>query len=139
MQDGIDRRVTLGLLGGASLSLLGANATHAQQTPHMGYAVQQLAEGVEQRLIGEGHSMIPGYAKVRVREITYQPGARSKGTMANPMICQTASGTLHSVLDGQAMENKAGMVWSCNKGTVEETTNRGSEPAVMRVADLLPA
>jgi hypothetical protein len=35
------------------------------------------------------------------------------------------------------MENKSGMVWSCNKGTTEETTNRGSEPAVMRVADLL--
>jgi hypothetical protein len=80
-EEAIARRATLGLLGGASLAALGGSGAQAQnqQTPPMGYSVQQLAEGVEQRVIGEGHSMIPGYTKVRVREITYQPGGIAKG------------------------------------------------------------
>jgi hypothetical protein len=139
MSEGIDRRTTLGLLGVASVSALGAGVAHAQsQTQVTGSDVEQLAEGVEMRVIGEGKSTLPGFAKVRVLEITYQPGSRTESTMENPMICHTASGTLKSTVDGEVVADKEGSVWSCNTGMKEVTLNEGAAPAVMMVSEMLP-
>ena len=134
MSEGIDRRTTIGLLGAAAVSALGAGVAHAQGQMQ----VEQLAEGVEMRVLGEGKSTIPGFATVRVLEITYQPGSRTEGTMENPMICHTASGTLKSTLDGEVVADKEGSVWSCNTGMKEVTLNEGTAPAVMMVSEMLP-
>ena len=85
-------------------------------------------------------SMIPGIAKVRVREITYQPGANSKAKMRDAMICECTQGTLEIAQDdGKPFVAKTGHMWTCNVGTIEITANKGSTPATMRAIDLIKA
>ena len=85
-------------------------------------------------------SMIPGVAKVRVREVTYQPGASSKAKMQDAMICECTQGTLEIGQDDhKPFVAKTGHMWTCNVGTIEITANKGSTPATMRVIDLMKA
>jgi quercetin dioxygenase-like cupin family protein len=126
----LDRRAVLMLgLAGASALVLGK-----------GTGVLAAEEkGVERKVFKEGESMIPGFPKVRLRAVTYQPGASSKLTMKNPMICECTQGTLEVTQDGKMWTAKTGDIWTCREGTVEENANKGKAVATMRVFDLLPA
>ena len=87
-------------------------------------------------------SMIPGIAKVRVREVTLQPGASSGGKrgMQHAMICECTQGTLEVTQDkNKPFVAKTGHMWTCNVGTTELTVNKGKTPATMRAIDLMKA
>lgn len=85
-------------------------------------------------------SMIPGIAKVRVREVTLQPGASNTAKMQNAMICECTQGTLEITQDNdKPFVAKTGHMWTCNVGMIEISANKGSSPATMRVIDLMKA
>jgi len=94
-------------------------------------------KGVESKTGKSIDSMIPGFPKVGQREITLQPGASTKATMKNPMICECSQGTLEIVQDGKKFTANKGAVWTCREGLVEETSNKGKTLATMRIFDLL--
>jgi hypothetical protein len=52
--------------------------------------------------------------------ITLQPGASTKATMKNPMICECSRGTLAITQDGKEWTAKTGDIWTCKEGLVEE-------------------
>lgn len=85
--------------------------------------------------------MIPVYKTVSMRDFVYQPKAKlaSGRPMANDMVCHCPQGELRvKQSNGMEFVAKAGDVWSCNKGLLEETENVGQGVAIMRVIDLLP-
>jgi hypothetical protein len=130
----INRRSTLGLgLGAASLLML--------RTPRAEAAVgeeKELAKGVKQRTLGEGMAMIPGYKKVTLRDIIFEPGSTiGPNTMKNPMVCHITQGELTLVQDGKEFVAKKDFVWTCAKDTVEGAMNKGTTVAIMRITDLL--
>ena len=126
----VDRRAVLMLgLAGASTFVLG-NGTSV-------LAAEE--KGVERKVFKNVESMIPGFPKVQLRAITLQPGANTKATMKNPMICECTRGTLEVTQDGKMWTAKTGDIWTCKEGMVEETANKGKTAATMRVFDLLPA
>jgi len=126
----LDRRAVL-MLGLASASALvlgkGSNVLAAEE------------KGVERKVFKDIDSMVPGFPKVRLRAITYQPGANSKATMKNPMICECTQGTLEVTQDEKTWTAKKGDIWTCKVGMVEANANKGKTVATMRVFDLLPA
>jgi quercetin dioxygenase-like cupin family protein len=97
--------------------------------------------GVERKVLKEVDSNIPGYAKIRVRDVIFQPGSSTPMmTMENDMVCETTEGTLEATKDGQTFTAPKGTItWTCRKGGTELTANKGSTVAVMHVIDLLPA
>jgi quercetin dioxygenase-like cupin family protein len=117
-------------LAGASVWILGSGHTgHAGEAP-----------GVERKVLKEVDSNIPGYAKIRVRDMIFQPGASTPtNTMQNDMVCETTEGTLEVTKDGQTFTAPTGTVWTCRKGGTELTANKGQAVAIMHVIDLLPA
>jgi quercetin dioxygenase-like cupin family protein len=119
-------------LVGASVVLLGSG--------HDGHAGETAMPGVERKVLKEVDSNIPGYAKIRVRDVIFQPGASTQVmTMENDMVCETTEGTLEATRDGQPFTAPKGTVWTCRKGGTEMTSNKGSTVAIMHVIDLLPA
>ena len=96
-------------------------------------------KGVERKTGKQVDSMIPGFPKVGQREITLQPGASTKATMKNPMICECSQGSLEVMQDDKKFTANKGHVWTCKEGLVEETSNKGKTAATMRIFDLLPA
>jgi hypothetical protein len=126
----LDRRAVL-MLGLASASALvlgkGSNVLAAEE------------KGVERKVFKDIDSMVPGFPKVRLRAITYQPGANSKATMKNPMICECTQGTLEVTQDEKTWTAKKGDIWTCKVGMVEANANKGKTVATMRVFDLLSA
>ena len=131
----INRRSMLALgLGAASLFVL--------RTPRAAAAVgeeTERAKGVKQRILGEGPSLIPGYSKVSMRDIIFEPGATiSPNEMKNAMVCHITQGELNIVQNGKAFVAKKDHVWTCAKGTTTEgATNAGTTVAIMRITDLL--
>jgi hypothetical protein len=130
----INRRSTFVLgLGAASLLVL--------RTPCAEAAVgeeKELAKGVKQKSLGEGPAMIPGYSKVTLRDIIFEPGSTiGPNTMKNPMVCHITQGDLTLVQDGKEFVAKKDYVWTCAKDTVEGATNKGTTIAIMRITDLL--
>jgi len=131
----INRRSTLALgLGAASLLVL--------RTPRAEAAVgeeKDLAKGVKQRILGEGPSLIPGYSKVSMRDIIFEPGATiPSNEMMNAMVCHITQGELKIVQNGKEFVAKKDHVWTCAKGTTTEgATNAGTTVAIMRITDLL--
>ena len=131
----INRRSTLALgLGAASLLVL--------RTPSAEAAVgeeKELTKGVKQRILSEGPSIIPGYKKVSMRDIIYEPGATSPNNpMMNAMVCHITQGELKIVQNGKEFVAKKDHVWTCAKGTTTEgATNTGTTVAIMRITDLL--
>jgi hypothetical protein len=108
----------------------------------IGEAWNMLAQGgtePERNVIKEAESVIPNFPKIRLREMTFQPGAQSTRTMENPMICEITQGALVSKVDGQPVTRNAGDIYTCKLGQVIENENKGNTVAVMRVFDLLPA
>ena len=130
--DGTDlnrRAVLMAGLAGASALVFGSNSNL--------FAAED--KGVERKTGKQVDSMIPGFPKVGQREITLQPGASTKATMKNPMICECSQGSLEVVQDDKKFTADKGHVWTCKEGMVEETSNKGKAAATMRIFDLLPA
>jgi hypothetical protein len=123
------RAVLMAGLAGASALVFGSNSNL--------FAAED--KGVERKTGKPVDSMIPGFPKVGLREITLQPGASTKATMKNPMICECSQGSLEVVQDGKKFTANKGHVWTCKEGLVEETSNKGKTAATMRIFDLLPA
>jgi quercetin dioxygenase-like cupin family protein len=119
-------------LVGASVVILGSDQS--------GRAGEMSMPGVERKVLKEVDSNIPGYAKLRVRDVIFQPGASTPVmTMDNDMVCETTEGTLEVTKDGQTFTAPKGTLWTCRKGGTETTANKGSSVAIMHVIDLLTA
>ena len=126
----LDRRAVLMLgVAGASALVLGKGSS----------VLAAEEKGVERKVFKEIDSMVPGFSKVRLRAVTYQPGANSKATMKNPMICECTQGTLEVTHDDKTWTAKKGDIWTCKVGMVEANANKGKTVATMRVFDLLSA
>lgn len=140
MED-IDRRsaLALGLTTAATLpALFTPTPAFAQRyRPDEG---REIAPGVRRVELTKRASEIPGYATVSMRDMVYQPGAKSESpAMANDMVCHCLEGELQvSQGPGKQFVAKTGDVWSCKKGMPEADANTGSTIAIMRVIDLLP-
>jgi len=142
MED-IDRRSAL------ALGLATAAAVPALITPTPAFAQRyradegkEVAPGVRRVDLTKRGSQIPAYATVSMRDIVYQPGAKSDNpAMPNDMVCHCLEGELQvSQGPGKTFVAKAGDVWSCMKGMPEAGVNNGSTAvAIMRVIDLIPA
>src|SRR5215218_7793444 len=118
-------------LAGASMFVLGS--------VYSGYAGEMSMPGVERKVLKEVDSNIPGYAKIRVRDVIFQPGSSTPTmTMDNDMVCETTEGTLEVTKDGQVFPAPKGTLWTCRKGGTELTANKGQAVAIMHVIDLLP-
>ncbi|MBI3325652.1 MAG: hypothetical protein HYZ81_02970 [Nitrospinae bacterium] len=127
----MDRRAMLlwGLVGASALVMGAGSGVLAQDE-----------KGVERKVFKEGESVIPGFPKVRLRVVTFQPGAvTNPSTMKNPMVCECSRGSFESTVDGKTVTRKKGDVWTCKEGLVITNVNKGKSVAIMRVFDLLPA
>ena len=139
--DDIDRRsaLALGLAATATLpALLTATPAFAQRyRPDEG---KEIAPGVRRVDLTKRASELSGYATVSMRDMVYQPGAKSDApAMMNDMVCHCLEGELQvSQGPGKQFLAKAGDVWSCIKGMPEADANNGSTVAIMRVIDLMP-
>jgi quercetin dioxygenase-like cupin family protein len=121
---------------------LGAASLLVFRTPSVEAAVgdeRELAKGVKERILGEGPAMIPGYSKVSMRDVMFEPGATSPANpMKNAMVCHITQGELKVTQDGKDFVAKKDHVWTCAKGTTTEgATNAGTTVAIMRITDLL--
>ena len=128
----INRRSALSL-GFATAAALAAGKSASAQT--------QLPQGVSIQPWGKGESMIPGYKTVSMRDVVYQPGAKtSNPSMSNDMVCHVPEGELRvKQTSGMEFVAKKGDVWTCKKGIGEDLENVGSTVAIMRIIDLIPA
>ena len=128
------RQTLLFGLGAVSTLVLGA---HDAAIAAVGDAAK-VADGVTLKTLGEGKSMIPGYSKVQLREMTFQPGAVfAIHPMTNAMVCHLREGEL--LIDQGAGEFivKQGTIWTCMAGGKEGAKNTGKTVAVMSISDLL--
>lgn len=100
---------------------------------------REIAPGVRRVDLTKRASEIPAYATVSMRDIVYQPGAKSDNpAMANDMVCHCLEGELQvNQGPGKQFVTKTGDVWSCMKGMPEANENKGSTIAIMRVIDLI--
>jgi hypothetical protein len=132
---GIDRRTALALGIGA----VAATVADQQSTAFAAIGEEtKIAEGVTAKTLGEGPSIIPGFAKVRLRDITMQPGSSfALRPMMNSMVCHTLQGEMEIDQGERKFTAKKDHVWTCTKGMSEGASNKGSTVAVMRVTDLL--
>src|SRR5262245_24724100 len=75
------------------------------------------------------------------------PGARgdvpvrgkTSGRMPHSMVCECKAGVLEVSQDSMTKTMNTGDMWRCHKGMVETVENKGTQPAVMRVIELVPA
>jgi hypothetical protein len=131
----LDRRsaMTIGLAAASAAMVKPA----ASQTTD--YKEKEVAKGVVRRDYSSGHSMIPGFKTVALRDIIVQPGATSveNNVMPNAMVCHVLEGELQIAQDGKTITGKKNFVWTCDKGTKEHVTNKGKVVAIMRITDLI--
>ena len=132
----IDRRtaLALGLAGASTLLLATKREASAEEA-------KEIAPGVTLRVLKETPSDIPGFSKVRWREVTWQPGAKlGPITMKNAMICEITGGPLEQHVEGMAVKVlQPGDTYLCHIGMIETDINTGTGPSTMRVIDLLTA
>lgn len=110
----------------------------------LGTGSEALAAGkkpITHKIIKEAESVIPGVPRIRLRTLTFQPGAGGsrKITMKNSMICEITQGALDSVVDGKPVRRNTGDIYTCKPGLVIQVKNNGTTVAVMRIIDLMPA
>ena len=87
---------------------------------------------------GETPSIIPGFKTISMRDLIIQPGSKTAGPpMMNAMICHITEGELRVVQDGKTFTAKKNFVWTCNKGTKEQSSNVSNAVAIMRITDLM--
>jgi hypothetical protein len=129
----LDRRSALAI-GLAAASAAVVKPAAAQTTD---YKDTTPYPGVVLRAYGETPSLIPGFKTVSMSDFIMQPGSKS-GTMPmmNAMVCHMLEGELRCVQDGKTFTAKKNFVWTCNKGTLEQTFNDGNVVAIMRITDL---
>ena len=134
----MDRRSMLGVGVFASTLVFPAMAKAQTYGPTEG---KELAPGVRQVDLGERETMLPGYKKIRMRDIVIAAGAKTpEREMMNDMLCHMTEGELAVVQNRKEFTVKKGEVWSCAKGLdTEGTQNKGNAVAIMRIIDLLPA
>jgi hypothetical protein len=130
----LDRRSALAI-GVAAASAAMVKPAAAQTTD---YKDTTTAPGVVNRVYGETPSIIPGFKTVSLRDIIIQPGSKTveRAMMMDAMVCHITEGELQVVQDGKTFTAKKNFVWTCNKGTIEHSTNAGRVVAIMRVTDL---
>lgn len=139
--ENINRRAALaaGFVTAATLpALFTPTPTSAQRyRPDEG---REIAPGVRRIDLTKRESAIPAYATVSMRDLVYQPGAKSENpAMPNDMVCHCLEGELQvNQGPGKQFVAKTGDVWSCMKGMPEADANNGSTIAIMRVIDLIP-
>jgi quercetin dioxygenase-like cupin family protein len=128
--DNIDRRSALSLGLAATATLAAATSTQAAQPMP-----------IIRKTWGTSESMIPGYKSVSMRDVIYQPGAKtSDPSKPNDMICHVPEGELVvKQSDGMRFIAKKGDIWTCHKGMGADVQNVSSTLAIMRIIDLLPA
>ena len=132
----MNRRSALALSLAATSAIVTKSAAAQPYTPTQG---AEIAPGVRRVDLTKRESMIPGYKTVSMRDVVYQPKAKSLNpAMRNDMVCHCLQGEL-KVNQGPGMDfvAKKGDVWSCNKGLPENNENTGRGVAIMRVIDLL--
>lgn len=134
----LDRRSVL-LLGmaGAAAAIVGPGAgALAADVP-----VQQLAPGVTLKVLKEVDSRIPGYSKVRLGELTFEPGSTfGPETLKSISVCEISGGPLEVHFEGQEpFTLQPGDIYNCNVGLVETDMNKGSARCIMRFVELDPA
>jgi hypothetical protein len=134
----INRRAAI--VGGvtAIATAAGLNQASAQQPGTSLQPAQR--EGVETKVLNEGMSMIPGYKRVRLLDVTVQPGKSfGPNKMETPMVCHMLEGAMDITQDpGGTFSAQKNHVWTCNTGIMEGGTNKGTSPATMRITFLLP-
>jgi hypothetical protein len=130
----VNRR-SLVALGLAAASVAVVKPASAQT---IGYKETEPWPGVTVRAYdGETPSLIPGFKTVSMRDVIVQPGSKTMGPpMMNAMVCHIAEGELLVEQEGKTFTAKENFVWTCNKGTKEQVSNRGSVVAIMRITDL---
>lgn len=126
------RGVMVAGLAGASSLILGAGGSVLAQ--------EMKKPEKKVKVIKEAESMIPGFPKVRLREVTWEPGA-SQGArkMPNAMVCECSQGSFETTVDDKTITRTKGDVWTCKPGQMISDINKGNTIAVMRIFDLLPA
>ena len=84
-----DRRAALLLgLAGVTAAVVGQGSEAAAQQAGP-------APGLSVRTVAEVPSTVPGYAMVRLVEVTFEPGAKGPPmTMNDPMVCEMGRGEL---------------------------------------------
>jgi quercetin dioxygenase-like cupin family protein len=133
----MNRRSALALsLAATSAVVVTRSVTAQPYTPTQG---TEIAPGVRRVDLTKRESMIPNYKTVSMRDVVYQPNAKSSNpAMANDMVCHCLEGELKvNQGPGKDFVAKKGDVWSCNKGLPENNENTGSGIAIMRVIDLV--
>jgi len=97
-------------------------------------------QGITRATLGKRESMLPGYKGVSMRDVIYQPGAKtSNPSMPNDMVCHVPEGELRvRQTGGMEFVAKKGDVWTCKKGIGEDLENIGATVAIMRIIDLIP-
>jgi quercetin dioxygenase-like cupin family protein len=105
-----------------------------------GLAQPPAPQGISRQAWGKRQAMLPGYKSVAMRDVIYQPGAKtSNPKMPNDMVCHVPEGELKvAQSDGMSFVAKKGDIWTCRKGVGEDLENVGSTVAIMRIIDLLP-
>src|SRR3954464_14451536 len=111
-----DRRTALGVgaaVATASLLLSRIGVAHAQAGD-----AKEIAPGVTVRVLSEANSMIEGVPKIRLREITFAPGATLGPTkMPNAMLCEITQAPLEQTIEGQpAHILQPGDIYACHPG-----------------------
>lgn len=102
---------------------------------------KEVAPGVRRVPRSKRASKISAYKSVSMVDFVYQPKARlpAREPMASDMVCHCPQGAIRvKQTPGEEFVVKAGDVWSCNKGLLEETENIGRGVSIMRVIYLLP-
>jgi quercetin dioxygenase-like cupin family protein len=130
MSDEIDRDRRSALLCAVSAAMAFAAS---------GTASAQGTAGISRQKWGSRESMIPGYKRIAMRDVVYQPGAKtSNPSMPNDMVCHVPEGELRvKQTDGMEFVARKGDVWTCKKGIGEDLENVGSTLAIMRIIDLI--
>lgn len=132
-----DRRSVLALGAAAAAAPLVVSSKVAAAERYGPDEGSELLPGVRQVDLSDRESPMPGYARVSMRDIIFEPGAEiPAGPMENDMVCHILEGELEVVLDGEAFTVGENGVYSCAVGTEESATNATDRVAIMRVTDL---
>jgi nitrite reductase/ring-hydroxylating ferredoxin subunit len=81
---------------------------------------EELLPGIRQIDISEEEAIIPGYARVAMRDIVIELGATiDPFPMENDMVCHMLEGELEVIQDASEFTATEGYVWTCAEGTLE--------------------
>ena len=131
----VNRRsaVALGLAAASAAMMKPAAAQttdYKDETPWPGVVVRAYS--------GETPSLIPGFKTVSMLDVIMQPGSKTMfPPMEHAMICHITEGELQIEQEGKTFTAKKNFVWTCNKGTKEQSSNVSNAVAIMRVTELM--